>query len=80
MLHHRRKLDREGARQLPDGHASLLIKTREDRPPRRVNKGRESAVELRSRKLYHVVKYYANGGPVKGGSRRRSQARNLVFL
>src|ERR1700712_1064577 len=66
MLHHRRKLDRQGAREFADGHALLLLKTCQDCPARRVNERCESPVELRSLKLRHVVKY-------GGGSRFRQE-------
>jgi hypothetical protein len=44
MLHHRRKLDREGARELTDGHTAFLFETSKNSPPRWVDEGRESAV------------------------------------
>src|SRR3978361_267917 len=57
MLHHRRKLDRQGAREFADGHALFLLETCQDSPARRIDERCESPVALRAVKLRPAGKY-----------------------
>ena len=80
MLHDRRQRHRERLRQRGDRQVRLFGEPRQQRPPRRISKRGEGAIERRVTILNHIVKHKTAMGAVKRATASAQPAHGFVMV